>query len=106
MTVGGVFKATIPDESDEERRELERSVNHCLLQTDTPRLNRTCTCRLVLNAGSKKKARDKKAKEEKEKASGGGLFGWGRTKEKEKDGVSPAAPAGTPTATEKAGKKS
>jgi hypothetical protein len=24
MTVGGVFKATIPDESDEERRELER----------------------------------------------------------------------------------
>lgn len=26
LTVGGIFKATVPDESDEERRELERLV--------------------------------------------------------------------------------
>ncbi|KAI5452557.1 DnaJ-like protein [Naganishia albida] len=42
MSVGAVFKATVPDESDEERRELER---------------------LVLNAGSKKKSKEKKEKE-------------------------------------------
>jgi hypothetical protein len=57
---------------------------------------------LVLNAGSKKKARDKKAKEDKEKAAhgGGGLFGWGRAKEKE---APPAAHAtGTTPEPEKA----
>lgn len=26
MTIGGIFKAVVPDESDEERRELERYV--------------------------------------------------------------------------------
>ncbi|KAJ9126384.1 hypothetical protein QFC24_002122 [Naganishia onofrii] len=56
MSVGAVFKATVPDESDEERRELER---------------------LVLNAGSKKKTKERKEKEK----SGGGWFGGGHKKE-------------------------
>lgn len=58
-----------------------------------PRALTTARHSIVLNAGSKKKARDKKAKEEKEKAAhgGGGLFGWGRGKEKE------ASPAGHAT---------
>ncbi|KAJ9118259.1 hypothetical protein QFC22_004170 [Naganishia vaughanmartiniae] len=51
-----VFKSTVPDESDEERRELER---------------------LVLNAGSKKKTKERKEKEK----SGGGWFGGGHKKE-------------------------
>ncbi|OCF40390.1 hypothetical protein I317_05825 [Kwoniella heveanensis CBS 569] len=48
MTIGGIFKDVQADESDDERRELER---------------------LVMNAGKKKE------KEKKEKSSGGGWFG-------------------------------
>ncbi|WVQ99452.1 hypothetical protein IAU59_006587 [Kwoniella sp. CBS 9459] len=48
MTIGGIFKDVQADETDDERRELER---------------------LVMNAGKKKE------KEKKEKSSGGGWFG-------------------------------
>ncbi|ORX36585.1 X-domain of DnaJ-containing-domain-containing protein [Kockovaella imperatae] len=53
MTIGGIFKSIEADESDEERRELER---------------------LVMNAGNKKK----KAEKEKEQAKKSGGWGWGK----------------------------
>lgn len=69
MTIGGIFKGVVPDESDEERRELER---------------------LVLNAGSKKKAKENKEKKEREKA------GWGWSSKKEPTtSEQPAAASGT-----------
>ena len=51
LTIAGIFKSVEADESDEERRELER---------------------LVMNAGNKKKAE----KEQKEKEKKG--WGWGK----------------------------
>ena len=64
LSIGGIFKSIEADESDEERRELER---------------------LVMNAASGKK-KAAKEKEEKKKASGGGF--WHHSGEETKEGVS------------------
>jgi len=55
MTIGGIFNKVQPDESDEERRELER---------------------LVMNAGKKKKDKENKEKKEAEEKARKG-WGWG-----------------------------
>ncbi|ORY21105.1 X-domain of DnaJ-containing-domain-containing protein [Naematelia encephala] len=68
MTIGGIFKSVEADESDEERRELER---------------------LVMNAGNKKKKAEKEKEKEKDKKG----WGWGHSQSTKTD----SAPATPPT---------
>ena len=70
LNIGGIFKSVEADESDQERRELERSV--CVfmfLGASSESLGR-----LVMNAGQKKK----RAEETKEREKKG--WGWSQAK--------------------------
>ncbi|GFZ43891.1 DnaJ homolog subfamily C member 7 homolog [Saitozyma sp. JCM 24511] len=83
LTIGGIFKAVQADESDEERRELER---------------------LVMNAGNKKKKAEKEAKEKERKG-----WGWGASPAKhphaetKSEGATATAGATQPTQEKSAG---
>jgi hypothetical protein len=64
LSIGGVFKNVQADESDDERRELER---------------------LVMNAGNKKTKAAKEKEKEKDKKAGGWGFGGGHAPEAKKE---------------------
>lgn len=76
MTIGGIFKATIPDETDDERREIERCVVLKIERPVRPTWPKITWpfVRLVLNAETKNKKRKEKEKESKREKEKAGWF--------------------------------